>query len=83
MPNFTYWFDKGKKGVSKVRIWNRDLEDYVLMWGSNRDNVVFDILEMGKLKEKQANNKLSGELKTLVENSDVEDNPILMIAKVK
>ena len=83
MPNFTYWFDKEKKEVSKIRIWNRDLEDYVLMWGCNRENVVFDILEMGRLKEKQANNKLSGELKTLVENSNVEDNPILMIAKVK
>ena len=83
MPNFTYWFDKGKKEIFKVRIWNRDLDGYVLMWGCNRDNITFDILEMGRLKEKQADNKLSGELKMLVENSDVEDNPILMIARMK
>lgn len=83
MPNFTFWFNKDKGTLSKVRVKNIDLGDYVLAWGTNKPNIVFDILEMPKLKEQLRNNSLSGELKSLVEVSEEEDNPIIMIAKIE
>lgn len=83
MPNFTYWFNKENGNLSKVRIKNKDLDDYVLAWGTNKPNVVFDILEMPRLKEQLRNNSLSGELKSLVEAAEDEDNPIIMIAEIE
>lgn len=82
-PDFTYWVDKESGECSRVKIRNRDLDDYVLAWGTNRDNWVFDILEMPRLKERLKQGKLSGELKSLVEQSDEEDNPIIMIAEIE
>lgn len=81
--DFTYWVDKESGECSRVKIRNRDLDDYVLALGTNRDNLVFDILEMPRLKERLKQGKLSGELKSLVEQSDEEDNPIIMIAEIE
>ena len=83
MPDFTYWVDKESGECSRVKIRNRDLDDYVLAWGTNRDNLIFDILEMPELKKRLKQGKLSGELKSLVEQSDEEDNPIIMFAEIK
>ena len=58
MPDFTYWVDKESGECSRVKIRNRDLDDYVLAWGTNRDNLIFDILEMPELKKRLKQGKL-------------------------
>lgn len=83
LPDFTYWLNKEDGTIAKIRLKNKEAGDYVLAWGTNRPDVLFDLLEIPKLKELQQKNALSGELETLVTASGEEDNPILMIATLR
>lgn len=83
LPDFTYWLNKEDGTIAKIRLKNKEAGDYVPGWGTNRPDVLFDLLEMPKLKELQQKNALSGELETVVAASGEEDNPILMIATLR
>ena len=80
MPDYTYWFNKEDGTLSKVQLKNKELGHAILGWGTNKKNVIIDILEMPKLKEYEESHTLSGKLQTLVATSKEDDNPIIMIA---
>lgn len=46
-------------------------------------NTIASLYDMGKMHGRVESGHVSGELRELIENSDIEDNPILMIATFK
>ena len=82
LPDFRYLIDRESGAIVKTQFADKNKGGHVMDFGTNRPNVIIDLLTTKELKESLENNKLLGELKAIAESMKEDDNPVLVLTKV-
>ncbi|RHJ78530.1 hypothetical protein [Parabacteroides sp. AM08-6] len=82
-PPFRYLINKENGTILRTRLADRNNQEFVMDFGTNKDNVIMDLYTTKELKEQLEDNKLSGELKTIVETMKEDDNPLLVLTTLQ
>jgi len=83
-PTTCLIYDKKKKGIFKLNIYNKDVKDESIEFSNQgKNNQVIYRYQAYELKKFLKKGELSGKLKEIAEKMDEEDNPVLMVITFK